>query len=494
MSTKLTTLSEVAVATAVHGLYAYIGTNKGNLYRVLISSGATTLIDSVDEAIIALSVDHPNLYFTTNRGSIYSYAIDAAVEPYAAPIVGANANVIGSGVILTRSGTNTAASRLYCDDGGAVLWGTGSVPDIRGSLTRTLLTVDQSGGFVRIHSLMGQVKAYDALWNDEVVSAVNGRLEIQRVAATVTLGGHGISAAILGVTATTGTITVNTNHILAGVAAVSDFRATLTQTGKTVAFLAAAYDTTNWSDGTARTTWGIGLYMPYGAVTQGIRVGDWVGSGAPGSAIPFSTSLNFYGDGQLDVVGCYGESVSDLTSALSAKTGRFRHVVVGSSLQVNHETYGLVGQLVGKSASLLHMHAGLMGTLEANTTALVCNGAYAFSVAAVIARIGGGGLITATKPVAGFSAVLNGADVASGSIVAFAACATSTGNWTHLLASGSCDNILYAPTGTSYECGVKIATQLTGNSYPKMDGVIRIMINTTAYYIPFYAAGNIDNE
>jgi hypothetical protein len=240
--------------------------------------------------------------------------------------------------------------------------------------------------------------------------------------------------------------------------------------------------------------WSFGLVMPVGTVTQGIRIGNWVGSGTAGSAIPFSTAQNFYADGQLDIIAAYGESVSDLTNAISAKVARFRHLIVGSSLQVNHETYGTVSQLVAKSASLLHMHAGLMGTLEANTTAVVANGAYAYSVAAVIARIGGTNLITATKAVAGFSAIHNGAALASGSSIAFAACAASTGNWTYLLAADNCDNLFYAATGTAYECSAKIATQLTSNAYPKMDGVIRINIGGTAYYVPFYAAGNIDNE
>jgi len=236
------------------------------------------------------------------------------------------------------------------------------------------------------------------------------------------------------------------------------------------------------------------LKLVRGDAKQGIRIGNFVSAGASGSAIPFTTSLNAYADGQLDIVGVYGESVSDLTSGYSAKCGRFRHLVSGSSVQVNHETYGLVGQLVCKSASLLHMHSGLMGTLEGNTTAVVVNGAYPYSVAAIIARIGGTNLITATKPICGFSAVHNGAALAGGSSIAYGACAVSTGNWTYLLGADNCDNLLYVATGTAYECGVKVATQLTGNAYPKMDGIIRMYVGETDYYIPFYAAGNIDNE
>ena len=172
---------------------------------------------------------------------------------------------------ITR--TNTAILRWYADDAGVVLTGTGSVPDIRNSIFRTLLTKDNTGGDVRVHSLMGQLKAYDAKWNDEVVSAVHGRLELVRSTSTMTLGGNGITAAVLGVPSVSGAVTVNTSHYLSGVAAVSDFRATLTQTGVVTAFLAAAYDTTNWSDSTARTTWGYGLYIANSAATTGVYVG-----------------------------------------------------------------------------------------------------------------------------------------------------------------------------------------------------------------------------
>lgn len=292
-------------------------------------------------------------------------------------------------------------------------------------------------------------------------------------------------AAVMGRVGATNT-TVESGGLLAGVMAVQN-TATWTVTGK-----AAGFATKKTAAGVA---WPIGLYMGVGGVTQAIRIGDFAGSGAPGSAIVISGATDPADTTQRNLVAVYGESVEDLTSGIHANVGRFRHLVVGSSLQVNHETYGLVGQVVGKSASLLHMHAGLMGTLEANTTAVVCNGAYAYSVAAVIARIGGTNLMTATKPVAGFSAIHNGAALASGSSIAYAACAVSTGNWDYLLGADNCDNLLYVATGTAYECaGVKVATQLTGNAYPKMDGIIRFYVGATAYYIPFYAAGNIDNE
>ncbi len=588
--------------------------------------------------------------------------------------VGTFSSATGSiGVVLTRA-LVTAAARVYADDGGANLFAAGSVPDLRGLVSRLLITHSQSdsGAFTRLFGAQGVLKAYQVGWTDEAHAGVQGLAEL--VGSTTTFGGNGVTAGVIGQLSTSGTVTIGSTHILAGVAALSNMMGTVTQTGKSVAFLAKTYDTTNWSDATARTAWGIGMYMPRGSVVQGLRIGDWVGSGAAGSAILFGTGLNFYSDGQLDIVGAYGENTSNLTSAYSAKVGRFRCLAVGAtaaltmaqemyglvgqliatsvtlthlhaglmgtfegnttanvlnsaytvghagviarigghavitattplagflafnnaaaaltggistafaassasasypwsvgiympvgsvnqairigawvaaaalgsaipisavtdsgdttqrnvvavygesatdlgsdihanvgrfrhivanataSYDINHETYGLVGQLVCRSVELKHMHAGLMGTLEANTTAVVTNGAYAYSVAAVIARIGGTNLITATKPVCGFAAVHNGADLAAGASIAYGAMAVSTGNWTYLLGADNCDNLLYVATGTAYECGVKVATQLTGNNYPKMDGVIRMYVGGTDYYIPFYAAGNIDNE
>ena len=177
----------------------------------------------------------------------------------------------GFGQRITR--TNTAINRVYADNNGAVLWGTGSVPDIRGGLYRTLLNEDQTGGNIRVHALMGQLKSYDAFWNNEVVSAVHGRMELVRSAHALTFGGYGVSAAVMGIPSVSGAVTVNTNHVLAGVAAISDFRATLTQTGKTAGLFVGKYDTTNWSDATARTTWGYGLLIADSAAGTGISIG-----------------------------------------------------------------------------------------------------------------------------------------------------------------------------------------------------------------------------
>jgi len=179
----------------------------------------------------------------------------------------------GGGMVLQRSGAQTAIRRLYVDDAGAVLYGSGSVPDLRGDLTRILLTTDHTGGDVRVHAVMGQIKAYNAKWNDEVVSAVHGRMELVRASGTQTLGGYGVSAPVLGVISNSGAVTVNTNHVLAGLATYSDFDSSLTQTGVVAGVYVGLYDYTNWSDSSrTRVAFGHGIYIDASAATTGITL------------------------------------------------------------------------------------------------------------------------------------------------------------------------------------------------------------------------------
>lgn len=169
-----------------------------------------------------------------------------------------------------------------------------------------------------------------------------------------------------------------------------------------------------------------GLVMLKTAV-KGIRIGDWVGSGAVGSAVPFSTTQNIYSDGQLDILGVYGESSSDLTSAYSAKCARFRHLV-HTDASAGQETYGAAGQCVVRDTTLTHLHAGLLGTFEGNGAGAVLNSSYTTGGhAAIMARIGGHAVITATTPLSGFLAFNNAsAALASGSSYAFSTSVAST--------------------------------------------------------------------
>jgi len=225
--------------------------------------------------------------------------------------------------------------------------------------------------------------------------------------------------------------------------------------------------------------------------TTAIRVGNWVGSAAMGSAHVFAAVMDKHSDGQLDVIAAFGESPADLTSAYSAKVGRFRHVING--ITANHETYGLVGQVVAKNVTFAHLHAGLMGTFEVNTAATV-NSAYVYGTAGVMSRLGvGTSALTCTKDICGFSAVYNGGALVSGGAYAYGATSTTATTWGALLAADKCDNLLYAATGTAYESGVKIAS-ITIDDADGAAGVVRVNVGGTLYFIPLYVAGDLTGE
>lgn len=223
-----------------------------------------------------------------------------------------------------------------------------------------------------------------------------------------------------------------------------------------------------------------------GQAMCGISIGEFASSYATGSALRFGAS-------NTSIARFYGESVADLTSAVNARTVVARHLVVTSSATVAHETYGMIGQLAVKNTTLGHLHAGVMGTFEANTAATV-NPAYLYGVAGVMARLGlGSGITVATTPVSGFSAVWNGAALSSGSAFAYSATSTTATTWTSLLAAHLCDNLLYVATASAYESGVK-AGSITVDDATALAGVIRINIGGTPYYIPLFVAGDLSGE
>jgi len=205
----------------------------------------------------------------------YGLYINAAAVTEGINVGATHTTTAGYGVALARSG-NTANVRVYSDDGGAALSGSGSVPDIRGTLSKFLVTADQTGGHVRLFALQGLLASYNTSWNTEVAAGVQGVTQLTTASAgTKTYGGYGITAGVLGQISTGATtIVIDTNHIFAGVAALSDMKGTVTQTGRSAGVYVGIYDTTNWADGTARAKWGYGLLIDGAAVSNGIQIGS----------------------------------------------------------------------------------------------------------------------------------------------------------------------------------------------------------------------------
>jgi hypothetical protein len=148
-----------------------------------------------------------------------------------------------------------------------------------------------------------------------------------------------------------------------------------------------------------------------------------------------------------------------------------------------------MGQLVVKDTTLKHLHSGLMGTFEGHTSGVVVNGAYQYGIGAVNARVGGGAAITATKDLAGFTALWNGAALASGESVALAIGDTGgAGLWTHGIGVERCTNLLDLPAAGTDPV---ISNALVPAAAPDAgtmgaDACIRVLVNNVAYYIPLY--------
>lgn len=171
----------------------------------------------------------------------------------------------GSGLAL--SSTYTGTCRVYSDDANTAF---GSYTgDLRGFLSRVLITKDHSSGNNRCFGLMGHIKSYDGEWGDEQWGGVHGYLELVQNAGTINFQQYGVSAGVMSTVETAGTMTVDANHTVAGVAAISKLTSGMTQTGKTAGLYVGIYDVTNWSDATARSAWKWGAYVAAGAATNG---------------------------------------------------------------------------------------------------------------------------------------------------------------------------------------------------------------------------------
>lgn len=291
----------------------------------------------------------------------------------------------GSGSVLST--TRTGCVRVYCDDGGVALGAAGSVPDLRAILARVLVTEDASANNIRLFPVMGHLKAYAAtgdvgVWNNEQVGGVHGYVELVRASGTATYGGYGITAGLMATLENSGVVTIDTNHVLAGVAAISKLTADMVQTGRVAGLYVGKYDATNWSDGTARANWGYGLLIDEDAVSVcPIQVGEFVSSAGTGGG--FAVTLT-------NSAACrvYAEVTADLTSSAMVRSILGRMLISGNFTSTA-ECFGTVGQLVIKQAKVQHDNAGVLGSLEVQTTAATFSGDISDTCsAAVLGRVG----------------------------------------------------------------------------------------------------------
>ena len=326
------------------------------------------------------------------------------------------------------------------------------------------------------YALVGQIVAKDTTLTHlhaGLMGTFEGHTSGVVLNSSYSIGHAGIIARIGGHAAITATTPI------AGFLAFNNASAALAA-GSSYAFAA--------SMASATYPWTAGLRFPVGSVVTGIRIGDWVGSAALGSAIRFSATHDVYADGQLDVVAVFAESNANLTSAYSAKAGRFRHVING--ITCAHETYGLIGQVVAKNVTYSHLHSGLMGTFEVNTAATVSAGD-AVGCAGVIGRVGGATItVGATGFLAGIASVniATTVSVTSGGVFAAFACrkAGSGVTWAEALhIEDALVAIRFKAASDTYAHGIKAVAATPADNTTH---AIAVKIGTTAGFIPVYAA------
>jgi hypothetical protein len=318
---------------------------------------------------------------------------------------------------VTLSATNTRPVSFLFDDAGAAL-GAG---DYRAVLSRVLLTKDSTNN-VSLNPIRGHLKLLDGIdiSGSGSIAGVRGYLELAGTGAR-TLTGHvgALRAAIE--EGASGTTTVAASSVYAGLECTLNSTRTYSVTGEMAGIVV------NISGGTSK--WPEGILIPGTAVVKGMRIGKFVGSAATTAGVAFATAQDIYSDGQLAAFEVHGASASNLGSGYHATCARMRHVV--NSTTCVHESYGATSQLVVKDTTLSHLHAGLLGTFEGHTSGVVVNSAYTYGVAGILSRVGGGGAITATTVLSGFTALWNGAALASGSSSAFSVGDTAdAGLWT----------------------------------------------------------------
>lgn len=375
--------------------------------------------------------------------------------------IGSQANTAGSGFDLSVAGT---ALGIFTDDGGNSL---DTIDNARGIKSRMLLTVDQDGSSLR--AIQGQLKVLDLVdFSTGIYAAVQGYVELAGDTSAET--GSTLSCFDASLEVASGkTLTIDSGGEACGIHVETTGAGTITNSGNCAGVLIdKASGAPSWPDG---------ILIDGPSVIMGARVGKFAGSAATTSAVLFSTAQNIYSDGQLSTVEIHGGSDTNLTSAFAAKCLRARHVV--NVTTAAHETYGVMGQCVVKDTTLTHLHAGVIGTFEGHTSGVVINSAYAYGTAAILARVGGGGAITATKALSGVTAFWTGAAIASGAggSHAFSVDDNGTTLWGSALTLKRATNLLTLPAsgtapvasggtvGTHGTATLKIAIDIGGATY-----------------------------
>lgn len=126
--TRLVVFDEIAVAGVGHGLLTYIGTNEGKVYSVVNTTGAMTLIGTVNARIVAMSITYPTLFVATDQGEIYTYTISASADPDSIVIGTCNPGILFNGTVTKGISFAGATPAFSSADDAFIAIGTWNTP------------------------------------------------------------------------------------------------------------------------------------------------------------------------------------------------------------------------------------------------------------------------------------------------------------------------------------------------------------------------------
>ncbi len=216
------------------------------IYAEHITSGAVESSDVAANVLAAADIA---------TGAVDS---DEILDPLTGVMnIGAFASLLqGSGISLNDQ---TCVHRIYSDDEGQALTG-----NRRGTLSRTLLTVDQTGG-LSIRGLMGQMKLASGVdHTNGTLCATQGYMEVVGASA---YGSATFAAAVDASLECAGTQTINAGGFLSGLQVILNTSNTITEasTGVCQGVLITANG--------GSTVWPTGLRIVDSTCTTGMRIG-----------------------------------------------------------------------------------------------------------------------------------------------------------------------------------------------------------------------------
>jgi hypothetical protein len=407
----------------------------------------------------------------------------------------------GSGSAL--SADNTAALRVYTDDGGAAI---SSGQFVRSIVGRNLQTYTSGNREQESAGVVGQIVSVGGT-NRHNMCGVMGSYEAK---TTLTVGGQAAAtdtwcqAGVIGrVGMSSGTLTVDTNAVLAGVAAMSNINTAVTQTytGVYAAFYAGAWASTD--------DWEYGLYIEQDKVSD---AGIYVGSGATyGIDCQGKARIGTHdwgvGSTGIELDGTDPDMVFQVAGMIDGTLGAAAYAAAYTQLAITatqsanvsafaswNELY-ITGGTIDLSGS--SNYAGCWGHVEIAGTVTTPGG---------IGHVSGlWGTIVSPSTLTN-AAVLAGcvvtSDITTGltnnGVMAGYACLTDSGkqSWEHALYIDGADTVIGVASGTNYEDGIKITSTVAGESSHDVnaDGLLKIDVGGTSYYIPIFGAAKVTNE